>query len=88
MKTNLYPYSVKCKRPRFGKGNGKGTWDYCKVIDINGKEIEGFLDTSYGQYFYFNPANMWNGWRKTSFDHFDDTELIFDFREAKPITWR
>lgn len=75
--SNKYPNSVKCKKPRFKSHRGR-TWDNCKVIDIDGVENKGWLDTSWGEYFYFVDNNGF--WRKAKLQLFDNIDLCFDFR--------
>lgn len=78
----LYPRSVKCKRPKFRDNVGGRTWDLCVVIDGNGSKCDGWLDTTWGQYFYFvqyvTPTQY--EWRKAKLSLFDAKENVFDFR--------
>lgn len=78
---NLFPGSSKCGRPKMSDHRG-ATWDSCRVIDINGADHNGYLDTSWGQYFYFMEATLW---RKARIDKFMDNNStrnhnIADFR--------
>jgi hypothetical protein len=72
---NPFPGSVKCKKPRFSNRSGK-TWDACEVIDVNGKMYEGWLDTSWGHYFYFRDHK--HEWRKAKI-----IDFMFDTRSNK-----
>ena len=74
---NPFPYSYRCRSPKMSMHGGK-TWDSCKIIDANGKEIEGRLDTTWGFYIYFRDEN---GWRKALIARFDTNGLTFDFRK-------
>jgi hypothetical protein len=42
---------IKCQRPKFSDHSGR-TWDSGKVM-VNGNITEVFLDTTWGQYIYF-----------------------------------
>jgi hypothetical protein len=48
---------TKCKRPKFGN-RGRCTWDH-GTIKIDGKEYEAHLDTSWGEYVYFQYKGAW-----------------------------
>lgn len=71
---NLFPNSVKCKKPKFSDHKG-ATWESCKVIAKDGTELEGFLDTSWGKYVYFNDGKIW---RKINFykGYMDDSSNL------------
>jgi len=64
--------------------NGR-TWDQCKVILTDGREITGYLDTTWGHYFYFDLASgvrkmSRKDWRKAKIDvFFLDKELVAKF---------
>lgn len=89
----LYPGSIKCKKPKMTDRNGR-TWDYCKVIFTDGTEHEGYLDTTWGHYFYFHIMGekfSTSEWRKMKHEDFpsDGSSLvnIFDFRKLKKLNW-
>jgi hypothetical protein len=80
----LYPRSVKCKKPKLNSTKKGATWDYCKIIDAEGKEQDGWLETSWGQYVYFQARGekyLTSEWRKVKHELFDTTENVFDFRK-------
>jgi hypothetical protein len=69
-------------------GHRGATWDRCTVIDVFGVEISGYLDTSWGLYFYFpygQDGDSCYHWRKAKNDifmnspHFDYSNTA-DFR--------
>ena len=77
----LFPGSTKCKQPKMSDHRG-ATWDSCKVIDVKGNTHNGYLDTSWGNYFYFMEGTLW---RKARIDKFMDNnspglQNIADFR--------
>lgn len=78
MASNIFPGSTKCKRPSFNSHRGR-TWDVCTIIDINGKEHKGWLDTSWGYYCYFQDEN--EDFRKVNMSRFNEKNLVFDFRD-------
>lgn len=49
--------AIKTKRPKFSSHRGR-TWDY-EIKVINGIEIEFWLDTTWGFYFYFQWEDQW-----------------------------
>jgi len=59
----LCPWSRACKEPKMTNYRGR-TWDYAKVWLSDGREIRGYLDTTWGEYIYFEfqPGR----WRKVS----------------------
>lgn len=73
----LFPGSISIKiPPTFSNRNGK-TWDRIGVFDTTGNEHIGFLDTSWGLYFYFKYNNKW---RKALVNPiFDDNKFAADF---------
>ena len=79
---NLYPGSVACNRPKMSEHRGR-TWDYCTVIAIDDSKVDGYLDTSWGQWFYFKPFGE-TQWRKARVDRFmTGVDNTADFRELK-----
>lgn len=77
MSNKLYPGSIKCQKPKMS--SSKATWDSCIVVGVDGKEIEGYLDTTWGHYFYFNTED---GWRKAKIDQFmsgSENKAIFKY---------
>lgn len=71
--------------------NVKGaTWDLCDIIDADGNKHDGYLDTSWGHYVYFQehikdaPYPASSHWRKVKLDWFSCTENVFDFRKLLP----
>ena len=74
----LYPGSVKCRKPKMKDTSGR-TWDCCKIFALDGTEHEGFLDTSYGHWFYFKDGDQW---RKAKIDvYMSGLENVADFRK-------
>ena len=55
---------TKCKRPKFGN-RSRCTWDHGTIV-IDGKEYDAHLDTSWGEYIYFQygSGDGWDNWRK------------------------
>lgn len=47
----------KCKKPKF-KDHGGRTWDYGRFT-INGKEVKAYLDTTWGEFMYFEWEGSW-----------------------------
>ena len=71
--------SVKCKRPRMTDHRGR-TWDQCDVIDAQGVKLTGYLDTTWGHFFYFFTGTEWP---KASIDRFmQGRDNTADFRCA------
>lgn len=54
----MFPGSVACKPPKFSEHRGR-TWDKCDVIATDGSRHDGWLDTSWGMYFYFRADGAW-----------------------------
>jgi hypothetical protein len=54
----LFPGSVACRRPRLSEHRGR-MWDECDVIATDGSRHRGFLDTTWGTWFYFQVAGAW-----------------------------
>lgn len=52
------PRILTAKRPKFSGAKG-ATWDGVKIILPNGKKIDGFIDTSWGKYVYFQYKGKW-----------------------------
>ena len=61
-----FPRSVACKKPTFKDHRGR-TWDICDVIAGDGSKHNGWLDTSWGTWFYFEVEGKW---RKARCDEF------------------
>lgn len=67
----------KCKPPRFKRG----TWDFIQKT-IRGKEVQFWLDFTWGFYFYFKYEGQWYKVRHTK--RFSDAnEMISDERFEK-----
>lgn len=49
---------TKCKRPSFKCCFGR-TWDVYDSIKLDGEEIELYLDTTWGFFFYFEIEKQW-----------------------------
>lgn len=83
MRNPLCPGSVACNKPKMRDKNGR-TWDQCDVILSDGTKIVGYLDTSWGHYFYFQ---LEGAWRKGKMDTFDKPTQgfinIFEFPQQK-----
>ena len=54
------------------------TWDRCKIILEDASEIVGYLDTSWGQYFYFQHGGSWR--KAKIMHHMNGRENDVDFR--------
>lgn len=54
--------ATKCRKPRMTSHRGR-TWDYSDrlTVGLMGHKVTGLLDTSWGQYVYFQygPENQW-----------------------------
>jgi hypothetical protein len=48
---------TKCKRPSFKNVRGR-TWDKANIT-IDGKNVEAYLDTTWGHYIYLLHDNQW-----------------------------
>lgn len=59
--------TTKCKRPKMRSHRGR-TWDWCPVILHSGTKIDGYYDTSWGEYFYFTLNNQWYKGKIATFD--------------------
>lgn len=80
-----FPGSVKCKRPRMTDRSGR-TWDQCAVVDAAGVKLTGYLDTSWGHYFYFMDGEQWRKARVDKFmTGFDNTADFSAHVKAKSI---
>ena len=80
-----FPGSTKCARPKM-LDHGGATWDRHKIIDAKCGEHTGYLDTSWGQYFYFPHDGQW---RKARIDRFmtgSDNTVIFSSANAEGET--
>jgi hypothetical protein len=60
----------KTKKPKMT--HPKATWDYVKVILPDGKETKGHLDTTWGEYVYWQMPN--GQWYKTKIFFLDNKE--------------
>jgi hypothetical protein len=77
----LFPGSVKCAKPRMRDHRG-ATWDFHTIIDTKGNRHTGYLDTSWGQYFYFQYGTQW---RKARIDRFmNGSDNTVQFTPVKP----
>jgi hypothetical protein len=57
--------------------NGR-TWDICRVHLPNGSDIKGFMDTTWGEYFYFTlDDNQWYKGSISKFESFDVSKFEF-----------
>lgn len=77
----FFPVGIhKTKHPKMKNHRGR-TWDTGKCILPDGIETDGWLDTTWGEYFYFIHENQWY---KGSIVDYDKTgsgwSLIFDLR--------
>jgi len=46
------PKVFSAQKPKFSFHRGR-TWDYCYIKLINGETVKGYLDTSWGNWIYF-----------------------------------
>ncbi len=60
---------TKSPRPKMSNHAGR-TWDQCCVILPDGKEITGWLDTTWGTRFHFEIEGLW---RSGKIYHFEQT---------------
>ena len=58
MRPAFPPGIRKTARPKMSNYRGR-TWDSCYVVLIDGAETEGWLDTTWGERFYFTHENQW-----------------------------
>jgi hypothetical protein len=84
---NLIPGVTKCNRPKISSHGGR-TWDSCDITLKDGTQIKGFLDTTWGDYVYFEYDGAWRKFSLVHADtHFvdlhDPLRNVFDFREFK-----
>lgn len=49
---------LRCRRPKMRDYAGR-TWDQCRVTLPDGTITEGYLDTSWGHWFYFQHGGQW-----------------------------
>lgn len=49
--------AAKVRRPKFSSHRGR-TWDHTPIT-IDGREVKAFLDTTWGERFYFEWNNHW-----------------------------
>gem|GEM_PF-5563298 len=55
------------------------TWDTCRVILPDGREIKGHLDTTWSSYFYFEVDGVWRNAEIFQFEKDGSRfDLIFD----------
>lgn len=81
MKT-LFPGSVACKSPKFSEHGGR-TWDQCRVVAKDASEHTGYLDTSWGQYFYFRAGGCWRKAKCVDFMGTNDNTADFRFQKQE-----
>ena len=62
----MTPGITKTSKPRMSLHRGR-TWDSCTVVLLDGTEIKGYLDTTWGANFYF-PHGA--GWYRGKIDEF------------------
>lgn len=81
-----FPVGVrKVAKPKMNDHAGR-TWDRCDVYLPDGRKIVGFLDTTWGTRFYFQPDGWGGDWYAASIDNFDTHDRmsnIFCLREDR-----
>ncbi|MFA5488815.1 MAG: hypothetical protein WC284_06300 [Candidimonas sp.] len=78
-------YVTKCRRPKMSHHRGR-TWDVCIVIDVDGVEITGYMDTTWGECFYFSRDGI--QWYRGDMRDFEYKERhlvnLFDLNKTVP----
>ena len=83
---------LKCVRPKMKTHRGR-TWDTVDIILLDGSTIQGFMDYTWGWYFYFKIEDQWYKGKNSEFSEsgmvgmvtYDLRKKIYDSRTGQDI---